>query len=166
MTSYFGDITFDDFYYTSKSFYCSDGDSAYLLRGEKGSETDCIDLDLYMKDGNSDNSNNIYTLVCSYRNVSTEAFDAHMEIINNAIGNNTKQSNDVHHPKHYNQGSIECIDAMLSAFTTEEVMAFCKLNAFKYIWRANNKGKEKDAEKAQWYINKYIELSKKEKSSL
>lgn len=163
MTSYFGDITFDDFYYTSKSYYCSEGGSAYLLRGEKGSGTDCIDLDLYMKDGNSDNSDNIYTLVCSYRNVSTEAFDAHMEIINNAIGNNTEQSNDVHHPKHYNQGSIECIDAMLSAFTTEEVMAFCKLNAFKYIWRANNKGKEKDAEKAQWYMNKYIELSNKEK---
>ena len=163
MTSYFGDITFDDYHYTSKSFYCSDGDSAYLLRGGRGDGTDCIDLDLYMKDGNSGNNDNIYTLVCSYRNVSTEAFDAHMEIINNAIGNNTEQSNDVHHPKHYNQGSIECIDAMLSAFTTEEVMAFCKLNAFKYIWRANNKGKEKDAEKAQWYMNKYIELSNKEK---
>ena len=160
MTSCFNDITFDDFYYTSKSCYCSDGDASYLLRGGRGDGTDCIDLDLYMKDGNSDN---IYTLVCSYKNVSTEAFDAHMEIINNAIGNNTEQSNDVHHPKHYNQGSIECIDAMLSAFTTEEVMAFCKLNAFKYIWRANNKGKEKDAEKAQWYMNKYIELSNKEK---
>lgn len=159
MTSYFGDMTFDSFYYCSKSYYYSDGNTSYLLRGGKGDVTDCLYLDLYMKDGND----NFYTLVCSYKNVSREAFDAHMELINNAIGNNTEQSNDVHHPKHYNQGSIECIDAMLSAFTTEEVMAFCKLNAFKYIWRANNKGKERDAEKAQWYMNKYIELSNKEK---
>lgn len=159
MTSYFGDITFDSFYYSSKSFYYSDEDSSYLLRGQKSDAIDRIDLDLYKKGAIGDD---IYTLVCSYRNVNREAFDAHMETINNSIGNSAETNNDVHHPKHYNQGNIECIDAMLSAFTTEEVMAFCKLNAFKYIWRADNKGKEKDAEKAQWYINKYIELSKKE----
>lgn len=159
MANYFGDITFDSFYYSSKSFYYSDEDSSYLLRGQKSDAIDRIDLDLYKKGAMGDD---IYTLVCSYRNVNREAFDAHMETINNSIGNSNETNSDVYHPKHYNQGSIECIDAMLSAFTNEEVMAFCKLNAFKYIWRADNKGKEKDAEKAQWYINKYIELSKKE----
>lgn len=162
MENYFGSITFDDFYCGSKSFYYSDGGTSYLLRGQRGVAIDRIDLDLYKKDVIGDD---IYTLVCSYRSVNRESFGAHMETINSSIGNSNETNNDVHHPKHYNQGSIECIDAMLSAFTTEEVMAFCKLNAFKYIWRANNKGKEKDAEKAQWYINKYIELSGKENSN-
>lgn len=162
MTNYFGNITFDSFYYESKSFYYSDGGTSYLLRGQKGDAIDTVDLDLYKKGVFGDD---IYTLVCSYKNVSRELFGAHMEAINASIGSNVESNNDVCHPKHYNQGSIECIDAMISAFTTDEVMAFCKLNAFKYIWRANNKGKEKDAEKAQWYINKYIELSRKEKSN-
>ena len=45
----------------------------------------------------------------------------------------------VNHPSHYTNGSIECIDAMLSAFGKEKVQHFCKLNAFKYVWRADNK---------------------------
>lgn len=162
MENYFGNITFDSFYYCPKSFYYSDAGTSYLLRGQKSDAIDRIDLDLYKKGVMGDD---IYTLVCSYRNVNREEFDEYMETINGSVVNSTENNNDVHHPKHYNQGNIECIDAMLSAFTTEEVMAFCKLNAFKYIWRANNKGKEKDAEKAQWYINKYIELSKKGKSN-
>ena len=66
----------------------------------------------------------------------------------------------VNHPEHY-QGSIECIDAMLSAFGTEDTVAFCKINAFKYLWRAGKKDGnsiEQDMKKAQWYINKAIEL--------
>lgn len=72
---------------------------------------------------------------------------------------------DVNHPKHYNQGSIECIDAMESAFGTEAVIAFCKCNAFKYQWRAGSKiegaNLVKDLKKAQWYQNKVIELQSK-----
>ena len=65
----------------------------------------------------------------------------------------------IDHPEHYNSGAIECIDAMESAFTQDEVKAFCKLNAFKYIWRSNNKGNcTEDLRKALWYINKYIEI--------
>lgn len=65
----------------------------------------------------------------------------------------------VNHPAHYNDGKIECIDAMISAFGNNEVMSFCKVNAFKYIWRANKKGGEQDIKKAAWYLNKYIELA-------
>lgn len=69
------------------------------------------------------------------------------------------QTSNVEHPSHYNQGNIECIDAMIAAYTKEEVIAFCKLNAFKYIWRANNKGKPlEDLQKADWYLDKVIEL--------
>lgn len=73
------------------------------------------------------------------------------------------ESNDnVNHPTHYTKGNIECIEAMQSAFGKEEVMTFCKLNAFKYLWRAENKNGEEDIEKAHWYLSKYIELSKKQ----
>lgn len=68
-------------------------------------------------------------------------------------------NNQVNHPQHYNSGGIECIDAMEAAFGKEEVASFCKLNAFKYIWRSNHKGKcAEDMQKAEWYIRKYNEL--------
>lgn len=67
--------------------------------------------------------------------------------------------NAVEHPQHYNNGNIECIDAMISAFGVQEVISFCKLNAFKYLWRAEHKNDYlEDLNKAKWYINKVIEL--------
>ena len=48
-------------------------------------------------------------------------------------------SDNVNHPKHYASGGIECIDAMEAAFGKAEVASFCKLNAFKYIWRCFRK---------------------------
>lgn len=65
----------------------------------------------------------------------------------------------VNHPSHYNQGGIECIDAMVSAFGKQAVSSFCLCNAFKYIWRADHKNGLEDIEKANWYINKYKELT-------
>jgi len=64
----------------------------------------------------------------------------------------------VEHPNHYNQGNIECIDAMIEAFGTQCVMMFCICNAFKYIWRHSKKNGIEDIEKAIWYLNKYKEL--------
>lgn len=67
----------------------------------------------------------------------------------------------VNHPSHYNNGGIECIDAMVSAFGEESVTEFCKLNAFKYIWRAGSKAgnsETQDLRKAIWYLNKAVEL--------
>ena len=65
----------------------------------------------------------------------------------------------VEHPQHYNQGNIECIDAMESAFGADEVSSFCKLNAFKYLWRAGDKiNAVEDLKKARWYIDKIIEI--------
>ena len=65
----------------------------------------------------------------------------------------------VNHPSHYQGNGIECIDAMLAAFGTTEVISFCKLNAFKYIWRSLQKGNFKqDIDKALWYLNKTKEL--------
>ena len=73
-----------------------------------------------------------------------------------------KRVETVEHPQHYNQGSIECIDAMKSAFGVDEVSSFCKLNAFKYIWRAKNKFNTlEDLKKARWYIDKIIEIQER-----
>lgn len=67
-------------------------------------------------------------------------------------------SNPVTHPSHYTQGTIQCIDAMESAFGSEAVATWAKLNAFKYIWRAEHKNGMEDIDKAIWYLNKYKEL--------
>ena len=64
----------------------------------------------------------------------------------------------VNHPAHYTSGGIECIDAMQAAFGAEAVKDFCLCNAFKYIYRSQRKNGREDIEKAQWYLDKYIEL--------
>lgn len=69
----------------------------------------------------------------------------------------------VNHPSHYTQGEIECIDAMKSAFGTHELAVYCKIAAFKYIWRCKHKNGSEDIKKAVWYLNKYTELSEDKK---
>ena len=70
-------------------------------------------------------------------------------------------SDNVHHPSHYadNPKGIECIDAMEAAFGSQAVQCFCICNAFKYLFRHVKKNGIEDIHKAQWYINKYIELN-------
>lgn len=70
----------------------------------------------------------------------------------------------IDHPTHYQSYNsslqIECIDAMRAAFGDEDVATFCKLNAFKYIWRESSKQGNVSIGKAIWYLNKYLELNK------
>lgn len=67
----------------------------------------------------------------------------------------------VNHPSHYlREGSMECIDEMTLIFGVEETKIFCKLNAWKYRYRAADKNGEEDLRKSDWYINKYQELMK------
>lgn len=66
--------------------------------------------------------------------------------------------NNVNHPNHYNQGDIECIDAMIAAYGADMVSAFCICNAFKYIWRFADKNGIEDIQKAIWYLNKTLSL--------
>lgn len=69
----------------------------------------------------------------------------------------------VNHPSHYNRGKLECIDIMEDVFGIDETRAFCKLNAFKYLVRAELKGSEvEDIDKALWYLNKHQELVNKQ----
>ena len=69
---------------------------------------------------------------------------------------------DVNSPAHYAaQGDIECIDAMESMMSREEIIGYLRGNSFKYRWRCRDKGNAvKDLRKAQWYENRLLELLK------
>ena len=72
----------------------------------------------------------------------------------------------VNAPPHYCTGKFECIDVMTEVFGKNSVKDFCLCNAFKYLYRNGRKNGLEDIKKAQWYLNKYIELmenSKEEK---
>lgn len=63
-------------------------------------------------------------------------------------------SDNVQHPKHYEgHTSLECIDCMELIFGTDNTAMFCLENAFKYLWRHENKNAEEDVDKAGWYLN-------------
>jgi hypothetical protein len=63
----------------------------------------------------------------------------------------------VNHPDHYTQSSsIEAIEAIEAALTTEEFRGFCKANALKYIWRERLKGQDESIAKAIWYLNRIL----------
>lgn len=68
---------------------------------------------------------------------------------------------DINHPDRYSGGQYECIDVMVDVFGVQAVKDFCKLNAFKYLWREEKKGGIEDAKKAIWYLEKFIELGEK-----
>ena len=65
-------------------------------------------------------------------------------------------SDKVNKPAHYNQGAIECIDALRSMLTLEEFEGHCRASAMGYIWRAPLKGGEEDIRKAIWYLRMVI----------
>ena len=49
--------------------------------------------------------------------------------------------------------SVECIDAMVSAFGQDAVRDYCRLTAFKYIWRLYSKDNvESNTRKAIWFL--------------
>lgn len=74
-----------------------------------------------------------------------------------------EEHDNINHPEHYCTGSIECIDAMIAAYGKKDVEIFCRLNAFKYLWRSKHKNKYvEDLGKALWYLKKADELNDQE----
>ena len=68
----------------------------------------------------------------------------------------------VNNPSHYNTGSIESIQYIESFLSQEEYRGFLRGNISKYLHRYNYKGKPlEDLKKAQWYLNRLIELEDK-----
>ena len=77
---------------------------------------------------------------------------------------NISKTEQVNHPAHYQRGGKECIEVMEEEFGPKPVYWFCKLNAFKYKWRAGFKdanSKEQDLVKAKWYNNYADKLNHK-----
>lgn len=61
----------------------------------------------------------------------------------------------VNHPKHYTNGSVECIDAIASAVVGKRPLeAVCVANVVKYLWRYNAKNGLEDVLKAKWYLDR------------
>ena len=63
----------------------------------------------------------------------------------------------VNSPPHYNQQKVEWIDAIQSA-TDDGYEFYIQGNILKYIWRYRFKNGVEDLQKAQWYLNKLIEV--------
>lgn len=63
----------------------------------------------------------------------------------------------VQRPAHYAHGSIQCADAIEVALEgeTDALVAWCRGNAIKYLWRTGKKGNAaEDLRKAIWYIER------------
>ena len=58
---------------------------------------------------------------------------------------------------------IECIEAIEAALTNEEFRGYCKANCMKYIWREKHKGGTESLKKAQWYLDRLIQLDEAQK---
>ncbi|MFZ9569836.1 MAG: DUF3310 domain-containing protein [Vulcanococcus sp.] len=63
----------------------------------------------------------------------------------------------VSHPPHYNQGGVECIDAIEAALGKEGFKAYIRGNVMKYLWRSEHKNGTEDLAKAAWYLNRLLE---------
>ena len=73
------------------------------------------------------------------------------------------QGEAVNHPDHYNEGEIECIDAIEAQQTLEEFRGFLKGNIAKYLWRERTKGGTESLKKAQFYLDSLIKLDEAQK---
>lgn len=64
----------------------------------------------------------------------------------------------VNHPEHYNQGTIECIDAIEAMLSQEEFVGYLRGNSLKYRWRFRYKNGIEDLRKAEWYERKLLKV--------
>ena len=74
----------------------------------------------------------------------------------NLVGDN------VNHPSHYGNGSIECIDYLEDFLTKEEFIGYLRGNIGKYMHRWRYKNGLEDLRKAEWYLNKLMGVMRDE----
>ena len=68
-----------------------------------------------------------------------------------------KEEDMVNSPAHYNKAGIETID-MIESVTGDGFEAYLQGNILKYLCRYKYKNGVEDLKKAQWYLNKLIEV--------
>ena len=67
-------------------------------------------------------------------------------------------SDSVNKPAHYNNGPVECIEAIESMLTSEEYIGYLRGNSLKYRWRFRYKNGIADLRKARWYAERLIKF--------
>ena len=65
----------------------------------------------------------------------------------------------VERPRHYGQGEIECIDYIRDFLTREEYIGYLRGNIAKYLHRWRYKNGTQDLQKAEWYLQRLIEVA-------
>ena len=92
----------------------------------------------------------------AWLNESDNSVNDHPVFGENIPDNSTKFDN-VNRPEHYNNGGMECIDAIRGMLTHNEYIGYLRGNALKYNWRCRYKGKPiEDLRKARWYEERLI----------
>ena len=67
-------------------------------------------------------------------NALTALGTTYSKLINGAMVDN------INNPEHYNQGAVECIEAIESMLTPDEFVGYLRGNSLKYRWRMRYKG--------------------------
>jgi hypothetical protein len=78
-----------------------------------------------------------------------------------SLKENRGGTNPVTKPIHYNQGGVECIDAIRASLGPKGFQAYCKGNVMKYLWRYEYKNGMEDLRKAEVYLS-WMTQSKEE----
>jgi len=86
-----------------------------------------------------------------YKEVGSGTFHKDMEDVG-------KYEDMVNHPPHYNKNGIETIDAIQAA-TDDGFEYYLQGNILKYLWRYRYKNGAEDLKKAQWYLDKLINIT-------
>jgi len=70
-------------------------------------------------------------------------------------------TDEINNPAHY-QGDhgIECIQAISAQMSDDEYRGYLRGNVVKYVWRYQQKGGRQSLEKARWYLDRLIEVTK------
>ena len=88
---------------------------------------------------------------------------SNITVSNNNVNSENDSYDIVEKPEHYANGKIECWDAFCSAAPIEQQIGAFRFNVFKYLWRLGKKDGHtalEDAQKAERYLRKLIELLK------
>lgn len=74
------------------------------------------------------------------------------------IGSKTLNIKSNINPNHYKSGGLETFEILEAKLTKEELKGFCKGNIIKYITRSELKNGKEDLQKAEWYLDKLINV--------
>jgi len=81
-----------------------------------------------------------------------ETFDVHSSAV-------STKDDMVEHPSHYNNGKVECIEAIEAMLTPDEFVGYLRGNSLKYRWRFRYKKKPiEDLRKARWYEERLLKF--------